>query len=68
MSVTKLPMFKGYFVDEFLEEFRKFEYGKSVAVVPFDSPRGQKMLKEWKAGYHAKLYDKVQREIDKGSR
>lgn len=43
---TKLPEFRGYTIDKRLREFRKFEYGKTVEFIPFDSPKGQKIIHE----------------------
>lgn len=47
--VRELPKFKGYTVDERLKEFRKAEYGKTLEFIPFDSPKGQKLLEEMRA-------------------
>lgn len=48
-SPKKLPVFKGYTVDERLQEFRKVEYGKTVEFIPFDSPKGQQLLSDMRA-------------------
>ena len=48
-SPKKLPVFKGYTVDERLQEFRKVEYGKTVEFIPFDSPKGQNLLSDMRA-------------------
>ena len=51
MSVTKLPTFNGYTVDNRLREFRKL-YGKRLEFIPFDSRRGRTLLKALQAkGY-----------------
>jgi hypothetical protein len=42
----ELPTFRGYTVDERLKEFRKAEHGKTLEFIPFDSPKGQEILKE----------------------
>ena len=47
--VRELPKFKGYTVDDRLQEFRKAEYGKSLEFIPFDSPKGQELLSEMEA-------------------
>ena len=47
--LKKLPIFKGYTVDERLKEFRKIEYGKTIEFIPFDSPKGQELLSEMRA-------------------
>ena len=41
-----LPVFKGYTVDYRLKEFRKAEYGKDLEIIPFDSAKGRKLLRE----------------------
>ncbi len=45
---TRLPTFKGYTVDYRLREFRKARYGKELEFIPFDSPKGRKLLSEMK--------------------
>jgi len=45
--VRELPSFKGYTVDEKLREFRKAEFGKALEFIPFDSPKGRELLREW---------------------
>ena len=44
----KLDTFKGYTVDFRLREFRQLIPGKKVEFVPFNSPKGQRLLKEYK--------------------
>jgi len=44
-SVRQLPVFKGWTVDHRLKEFRKLQYGKKYEVLPFDSPKGQELLR-----------------------
>lgn len=39
-----LPVYEGYTVDFRLQEFRKVVYGKSLTFIPFNSPKGQKLL------------------------
>jgi hypothetical protein len=41
-----LPTFNGYTIDERLREFRKFDGKTEPEFVRFDSPEGQKLLKE----------------------
>jgi hypothetical protein len=41
-----LPIFKGYTVDERLQEFRKMIYGKKPEFIPFASKKGQRLLGE----------------------
>ena len=48
-NVRVLPRFKGYTVDFRLREFRKAEYPKVLEFIPFDSPKGRKLLREMKA-------------------
>jgi hypothetical protein len=43
-----LPVFRGYTVDERLREFRRVEYGHLSEYVPFESPRGEWLLAEWR--------------------
>jgi hypothetical protein len=44
-----LPIFKGYFVDDAAQRFRKITHNKSEppTYIPFDSPEGWKMRKEF---------------------
>ena len=45
---TKLPEFKGYTVDEKLQQFRKVDREKSdIEFVDFDSEKGEKLLAEY---------------------
>lgn len=44
----KLETFRGYTVDRRLCEFRKAEYSNRMEFVPFDSPKGRKLLKDMK--------------------
>jgi hypothetical protein len=44
MAAVRLPTFKGWTVDYSLRQFRKLIYGKKVEFVPFDSPKGQRLL------------------------
>ena len=44
LGVRKLKTFKGYTVDLRLHEFRKAIYGKTLEFVPFNSPKGRKLL------------------------
>jgi len=49
--VKELPIFKGYTVDERLKEFRRVishEEGPSIEFIPFDSPKGQELLSEYR--------------------
>lgn len=46
--VTKLPEFKGYTVDERLEQFRKVDKEKSkIDFIDFDSEEGKKLLDQY---------------------
>ena len=46
--VKELPTFKGYTVDERLQEFRKVDKSKpSIDFVKFDSEKGQELLEEY---------------------
>jgi hypothetical protein len=50
MSIMQLlPTFKGYLVDEAMQRFRKIpgKKGEPSEYIPFASPQGQKMLKEY---------------------
>ena len=44
MRIRKLPTFAGYTVDYRLRQFRRFEIGKRPEIVPFESPKGQRLL------------------------
>jgi hypothetical protein len=39
-----LPVYKNYTVDIRLKEFRKAIFGKPLVFIPFDSPKGKKLL------------------------
>ena len=41
-----LPKFRGYTVYNRLREFRKIEYGQLPEFIPFESPKGRRLLKE----------------------
>ncbi len=46
--VKELPKFKGYTVDERLQQFRKVDMEKpSIDFVDFDSEKGKKLLAEY---------------------
>ena len=45
MRMKRLPTFRGYTVDRRLGEFRKFEYSEAAEFVPFESPKGQRLLR-----------------------
>jgi hypothetical protein len=49
MSVTILPIFKGYTVDVRLREFRRAIPDVTLEFIPFDSPEGQKLMVELKS-------------------
>ena len=40
-----LPIFRGYTVDRSLSEFRKVIAGETAEFVPFESPKGQRLLR-----------------------
>ncbi len=40
-----LPIFRGYTVDERLEQFRKMTLGKRPEFIPFSSKKGQSLLR-----------------------
>jgi hypothetical protein len=42
--IRQLPTFKSYTVDIRLKEFRKVDPQKGLEFIPFDSPRGDKLL------------------------
>ncbi len=44
--VKQLPVFKGYTVDRRLGEFRKSGYPRPLEFIPFDSPKGKRLLDE----------------------
>ena len=48
MSVTILPTFKGYTVDLRLQEFRRAIPDVTLEFIPFNSPKGEKLLTELK--------------------
>jgi hypothetical protein len=48
MTVTILPAFKGYTVDLRLKEFRRAIPNVTLEFIPFESPKGQKLLEELK--------------------
>src|SRR5690348_9560982 len=39
-----LPTFRGYTVDYRLREFRRMVYGERPLFIPFDSPKGERLL------------------------
>jgi len=49
MSITILPTFKGYTVDMRLREFRKAIPDVTLEFIPFNSPKGKKLLEELKS-------------------
>jgi len=49
MSVRILPTFKGYTIDLRLREFRKAIYGEKLEFIPFNSPKGEKLLEALKS-------------------
>ncbi len=49
MSVTVLPIFKGYTVDMRLREFRRAIPDVTLEFIPFNSPEGRKLLEELKS-------------------
>ena len=48
MSIMILPTFNGYTVDLKLKEFRKAIPEMMLEFIPFDSPKGKKLLEELK--------------------
>ena len=46
MNATILPTFKGYTVDMRLRQFRLAVYPEKLEFIPFDSPDGQRLLRE----------------------
>ena len=52
--IVVLPTFKGYTVDYRLKEFRRVDMSThsmdSIEFIPFDSPKGRKLLKEMRRG------------------
>ncbi|HEY3310331.1 MAG TPA: hypothetical protein VGK00_01715 [Anaerolineales bacterium] len=49
MSVTVIPTFKGYTVDMRLREFRRAIPDVTLKFIPFNSPKGEKLLEELKS-------------------
>ena len=49
MSVTILPTFKGFTVDMRLKEFRRAIPDVTLEFIPFNSPKGEKLLEELKS-------------------
>jgi hypothetical protein len=47
--VYKLPVFRGYTVDERLRQFRKVDVSKGIESIPFDSHKGQRLLAAYQA-------------------
>ncbi len=45
--MRQLPTFKGYTVDFRVKEFRKVIFGKLPEFLPFDSPKGLKLVTEF---------------------
>ena len=43
-----LPVFRGYTVDIRLREFRRVAWGKRLEFIPFDSPKGRRLLRRLK--------------------
>ncbi len=43
--MKRLPTFRGYTVDRRLSEFRKLVYGQMPEFIPFESPKGQRLLR-----------------------
>jgi hypothetical protein len=43
--MKRLPTFRGYTVDRRLCEFRKLIYGQTLGFIPFESAKGQKLLR-----------------------
>ena len=43
--MKRLPTFRGYTVDRRLSEFRKLVYGRLPEFIPFESPKGQRLLR-----------------------
>lgn len=48
MSVKVLPTFNGYTVDLRLKEFRRAIPDVTLDFIPFDSPKGERLLEELK--------------------
>ncbi len=44
-----LPTFRGYTVDERLQEFRRWLPDRCLLTVPFDSPHGEQLLPDYQA-------------------
>ena len=49
MSITILPTFNGYTVDMRLKEFRRAIPDVTLEFIPFNSPKGKKLLEELKS-------------------
>jgi hypothetical protein len=49
MSITILPTFKGYTVDMRLRQFRRAIPDVTLEFIPFNSPKGEKLLEELKS-------------------
>ena len=56
--ITILPTFKGYTVDERLQEFRKVPYDKLPEFLRFDTEKGQQLLLEYRSEQAIKLMTK----------
>ncbi len=55
--VIELPKFKGYTIDERLQEFRKVDMNKpSIEFIKFNSKEGQKLLKEMEKQKELKVF------------
>jgi hypothetical protein len=46
----QLPVFKGYTIDKRLREFRKLEFGQMPEFIPFDTPKGQNIIRDMANG------------------
>lgn len=59
--MKQLPTFKGYTVDMRLSEFRRLVYGETPEFIPFDSPKGRRLWREFRKseGCDSPLYDAV---------
>ncbi len=42
-----LPTFDGYTVDERLAEFRRADPHTGIVIIPFDTPRGMRLLRRY---------------------
>jgi hypothetical protein len=47
MMPIVLPVFRGYTVDVRLREFRKISRTEPWEFIPFDSPKGRRLLRAW---------------------